>query len=230
MNNKGFTLIELLAVIIVLAIVSSITIMTVNGSLRNAKVKSERVFINNVTKATEAYIDENMTSGWGGVFAGDYLKYDIDKNECDNNTTDCKVEVYKRSFPFQKLIDSGYLKKDEVVNPNNKEKNADGTDKACYDDSTEVMVYRDSDYVYCFMVKLGCLGKQKANSSDETETDNFYAGVINTCPFNDSITVSSDNSYANSNIYYYTVDVDDNGKVYSDKDSKIKKELVLTPR
>lgn len=222
MNNKGFTLIELLAVIIVLAIVSSITIMAVNGSYSNAKVKSERVFINNVTKAVEAYIDENMTSGWGGVSrVGEYEKYKIEKNECDDSTTYCDVDVYKRSFPFQKVIDSGYLKKDEVVNPNN--------DNSCYDDSTEVMVYRDSDYVYCFMVKLGCLGKQKTNSSDETETDNFYDGVINTCPFNDSIAVSPDNNYADSNKYYYTVDVDDKGKVYSDKESKIKKELEIRP-
>lgn len=222
MNNKGFTLIELLAVIIVLAIVSSITIMAVNGSYSNAKVKSERVFINNVTKAVEAYIDENMTSGWGGVSrVGEYEKYKIEKNECDNSTTFCYVDVYKRSFPFQKILDSGYLKKDEVVNPNN--------DNSCYDDSTEVMVYRDSDYVYCFMVKLGCLGKQKTNSSDGTETDNFYVGVINTCPFNDSIAVSPDNNYADSNKYYYTVDVDDKGKVYSDKESKIKKELEIRP-
>ena len=91
------------------------------------------------------------------------------------------------------------------------------------------MVYRDSDYVYCFMVKLGCLGKQKTNSSDGTETDNFYVGVINTCPFNDSIAVSPDNNYADSNKYYYTVDVDDKGKVYSDKESKIKKELEIRP-
>lgn len=210
MNNKGFTLIELLAVIIVLAIVSSITIMAVNGSYSNAKVKSERVFINNVTKAVEAYIDENMTSGWGGVSrVGEYEKYNIDKNECDNSTTFCYVNVYKRSFPFQKVIDSGYLKKDEVVNPNN--------DNSCYDDSTEVMVYRDSDYVYCFMVKLGCLGKDGKD------------GVINTCPFNDSIAVSPDNNYADSNKYYYTVDVDDKGKVYSDKESKIKKELEIRP-
>lgn len=210
MNNKGFTLIELLAVIIVLAIVSSITIMAVNGSYSNAKVKSERVFINNVTKAVEAYIDENMTSGWGGVSrVGEYEKYDIDNNECDNSTTFCYVNVYKRSFPFQKILDSGYLKKDEVVNPNN--------DNSCYDDSTEVMVYRDSDYVYCFMVKLGCLGKDGKD------------GVINTCPFNDSIAVSPDNNYADSNKYYYTVDVDDKGKVYSDKESKIKKELEIRP-
>mgnify|MGYP000637511923 CR=1 FL=1 len=209
-KKNGFTLIELLAVIIVLSIVSSITIMAVNGSYSNAKVKSERVFINNVTKAVEAYIDENMTSGWGGVSrVGEYEKYDIDKNECDNSTTFCYVNVYKRSFPFQKILDSGYLKKDEVVNPNN--------DNSCYDDSTEVMVYRDSDYVYCFMVKLGCLGKDGKD------------GVINTCPFNDSIAVSPDNNYADSNKYYYTVDVDDKGKVYSDKESKIKKELEIRP-
>ena len=213
MNNKGFTLIELLAVIIVLAIVSSITIMAVNGSYSNAKVKSERVFINNVTKAVEAYIDENMTSGWGGVSSvGEYEKYDIDKNECDNSTTFCYVNVYKRSFPFQKVIDSGYLKKDEVVNPNNKEKNADGTDKACYDDSTEVKVYRDSDYVYCFMVKLGCLGKDGK------------VGIINTCPFMDT----GSGLYTKSSNYYFTVDLDDNGNITNP--SKITQDLADTPR
>lgn len=213
MNNKGFTLIELLAVIIVLAIVSSITIMAVNGSYSNAKVKSERVFINNVTKAVEAYIDENMTSGWGGVSrVGEYEKYEIEKNECDNSTTYCYVDVYKRSFPFQKVIDSGYLKKDEVVNPNNKEKNADGTDKACYDDSTEVMVYRDSDYVYCFMVKLDCLGKDGK------------VGVINTCPFKDT----GSGLYTKSSNYYFTVDLDDNGNITNP--SKIAQDLADTPK
>lgn len=213
MDNKGFTLIELLAVIIVLAIVSSITIMAVNGSYSNAKVKSERVFINNVTKAVEAYIDENMTSGWGGVSrVGEYEKYKIEKNECDDSTTYCDVDVYKRSFPFQKVIDSGYLKKDEVVNPNNKEKNADGTDKACYDDSTEVMVYRDSDYVYCFMVKLDCLGKDGK------------VGVINTCPFMDT----GSGLYTKSSNYYFTVDLDDNGNITNP--SKITQDLADTPK
>lgn len=212
MNNKGFTLIELLAVIIVLAIVSSITIMAVNGSYSNAKVKSERVFINNVTKAVEAYIDENMTSGWVGDFAGDYLKYNINENECDDSSISCDVKVRRKSFPFQKVIDSGYLKKDEVVNPNNKEKNADGTDKACYDDSTEVMVYRDSDYVYCFMVKLGCLGKDGK------------VGVINTCPFMDT----GSGLYTKSSNYYFTVDLDDNGNI--NNPSKITQDLADTPK
>lgn len=204
MNNKGFTLIELLAVIIVLAIVSSITIMAVNGSYSNAKVKSERVFINNVTKAVEAYIDENMTSGWVGDFAGDYVKYSIDKNECDDSSISCDVRVRRNSFPFQKVIDSGYLKKDEVVNPNN--------DKACYDDSTEVKVYRDSDYVYCFMVKLGCLGKDGK------------VGIINTCPFMDT----GSGLYTKSSNYYFTVDLDDNGNITNP--SKITQDLADTPR
>lgn len=212
MDNKGFTLIELLAVIIVLAIVSSITIMAVNGSYSNAKVKSERVFINNVTKAVEAYIDENMTSGWVGDNAGDYLKYDIHKNECDDSSISCDVKVRRKSFPFQKVIDSGYLKKDEVVNPNNKEKNADGTDKACYDDSTEVKVYRDSDYVYCFMVKLDCLGKDGK------------VGVINTCPFMDT----GSGLYTKSSNYYFTVDLDDNGNI--NNPSKITQDLADTPK
>lgn len=215
MNNKGFTLIELLAVIIVLAIVSSITVMAVNGSFSNAKIRSEKVFINNVTKAVDAYIAEaNGKFNWNS--AGYYIKYDKEKNECADDW-DCSVRVSKSEFKLTKVIDSGYLKEDEIVNPND--------DNSCYDDSTMVEVYKDSDYVYCFMVKLGCLGKKKTNSSDETETDKFYAGVINTCPFNDSVTVSTNDSYANRDKYYYTTDVDDKGKVYSDKESKIKKEL-----
>ena len=210
MNNKGFTLIELLAVIIVLAIVSSITIMAVNGSFSNAKIRSEKVFINNVTKAVDAYIAENMSSGWGGISSTrEYKKYDIDKNECTDDNGDCKVSVSKREFEFKKVIDSGYLKEDEIVNPND--------DNSCYDDSTMVQVYRDSDYVYCFMVKLGCLEKKMTNSSDKTETSNYYSGVINTCPFNDN-----SNVFGN---YYYTVDIDDKGKVYSDIDSKVGKNL-----
>lgn len=204
MNNKGFTLIELLAVIIVLAIVSSITIMAVNGSYSNAKVKSERVFVNNVTKAVEAYIDENMTSGWGGDFAGNYVKYSIEKNECDNSSIRCDVKVRRKTFKFQELLDSGYLKKDEVVNPNN--------DNSCYDDSTEVKVYRDSDYVYCFMVKLGCLGKDGKD------------GVINTCPFMDT----GSGLYTKSSNYYFTVDLDDNGNIINP--SKITQDLADTPR
>lgn len=212
MNNKGFTLIELLAVIIVLAIVSSITVMAVNGSFSNAKVRSEKVFINNVTKAVDAYIAENMTSGWGADYAGNYVKYESAKNECDDVSTKCYVKVYRKSFKFQEVIDSGYLKEKEVVNPNNKEKNADGTDKACYDDSTEVKVYRDSDYVYCFMVKLGCLDK------------NGKAGVINTCPFKDT----NSGLYTNNSNDYFTVDLKEDGSINTP--SKITQDLADTPR
>ena len=212
MNNKGFTLIELLAVIIVLAIVSSITVMAANGSFSNAKVRSEKVFINNVTKAVDAYIAENMTSGWGADYAGNYVKYESAKNECDDVSTKCYVKVYRKSFKFQEVIDSGYLKEKEVVNPNNKEKNADGTDKACYDDSTEVKVYRDSDYVYCFMVKLGCLDK------------NGKAGVINTCPFKDT----NSGLYTNNSNDYFTVDLKEDGSINTP--SKITQDLADTPR
>lgn len=185
MDNKGFTLIELLAVIIVLAIVSSITIMAVNGSYSNAKVKSERVFINNVTKAVEAYIDEaNGKFNWNNT--GRYVKYDREKNECTDDDGDCSVRVFKSEFELTKVIDSGYLKEDEIVNPNN--------DNSCYDDSTMVEVYKDSDYVYCFTVALGCLDKDGK------------VGVINTCPFKKRY-------YDFGDDYYFTIDLDDNGNI-----------------
>lgn len=199
MNNKGFTLIELLAVIVLLGVVTSITIVAVNASYKKAKEKGEEVFVSNVVKATESYIAEYKGGfEWTGFedeedenpFTdnnGSYMLYDkYDKGDecpsysdycrdymnsagyyraCDDDiyynyiSKSCYVKVYMaQQISFKEIINSGLMSEKEVVNPNN--------DNKCYNDSTVINVYKDSDQVYCYSLKLDC-----------------YDKVINTCNF-----------------------------------------------
>lgn len=193
MNNKGFTLIELLAVIVLLGVVTSITIVAVNASYKKAKEKGEEVFVSNVVKATESYIAEYKGgfewTGFKDKFSfldntGSYFLYDkYDKgDECESSGDFCSdydysrlcydniyynyitsklcyVKVYMaQQINFKEIINSGLMSEKEVVNPNN--------DNKCYNDSTVINVYKDSDQVYCYSLKLDC-----------------YDKVINTCNF-----------------------------------------------
>ena len=199
MNNKGFTLIELLAVIVLLGVVTSITIVAVNTYYKKAKEKGEEVFVSNVVKATESYIAEYKGgfewTGFKDKFSfldntGSYFLYDkYDKGDecqsfhefcdvylnnpnnyghyvvCDHDayynyiSKSCYVKVYMaQQVRFKEVINSGLMSEKEVVNPNN--------DNKCYNDSTVINVYKDSDQVYCYSLKLDC-----------------YDKVINTCNF-----------------------------------------------
>lgn len=189
MNNKGFTLIELLAVIVLLGVITSITIVAVNASYKKAKEKGEEVFVSNVVKAAESYIAEYKGGfewiGFKDKFSfidntGSYFLYDKYNREddcqsfdefcddygvCNHNayynyiSKSCYVKVYMaQQILFKEVINSGLMSENEVVNPNN--------DNKCYDDSTVINVYKDSDQVYCYSLKLNC-----------------YDEVINTCNF-----------------------------------------------
>ena len=66
--KKGFTLIELLAVIVILAIIVSISIPIVLNLIGDAKTSSLKATLNNVEKAVNLYyhkspLTENKTSG-----------------------------------------------------------------------------------------------------------------------------------------------------------------------
>lgn len=58
MNCKGFTLVELLAVIVILAIISSIGGYAVGSYINNAKEKADKLLISNINTAAQLYIDE----------------------------------------------------------------------------------------------------------------------------------------------------------------------------
>ena len=80
MNNKGFTLIELIATIALLAIIVTISFVSINSIITQSKIKNCETLVNNIKTATKEYISDNR-----------YKNLDI------NN------------FTVDKLIDSKYL-------------------------------------------------------------------------------------------------------------------------
>ena len=60
MKNKGFTLAELLGVIIILAVVSSITIVTITNSMKNSKEKLYNVQIDNIIVGAKTWASGNV--------------------------------------------------------------------------------------------------------------------------------------------------------------------------
>lgn len=87
-KKKGFTLVELLAVIVILAIVVSITLIVYNNYTDKSKNTIQKIERNELINSAAAYYNE-----FGNT--KDYLSYDV------NNTTYSCVKL-------QTLIDSGY--------------------------------------------------------------------------------------------------------------------------
>ena len=159
MNKKGFTLVELLATLVILGIVVGITIVSVTSSFRNAKDKTEDVFVNTLEDALDMYLDSDANR----------LKFS--NNEfCTISKKSGDVRVYKStdyiSFKNiitsrndatndeEKRINSSYspLAEQDLVNPANEE-------VAC-NSNVSVEIYRDDDYVYYYKVSkddFGCL-------------------------------------------------------------------------
>ena len=144
MNRKGFTLVELLATLIILGIVIGITIVGVNGGFRNAKDKTEEVFIKTLTNALDIYLD-----------SGDAKELEYSPI-CTISKKLGTAQVYKATVSFKNVIDSEYapLVEKDLVNPAN-------LDVSCNASSSiPVDVYYDSDRVYYYRVAksdFGCL-------------------------------------------------------------------------
>lgn len=89
--EKGFTLIELLAVLIILAIISSISIVVVNKTMTNSKKNISDIQKSNIEDTAEIY----------------YLKEGMNEN----------VTCVNVSY----LIENGYFDAKEIKNPENSE-------------------------------------------------------------------------------------------------------------
>ena len=138
MNRKGFTLVELLATLIILGIVIGITVVGVNGGFRNAKDKTEEVFIKTLTNALDIYLDSDDAKR---------LNYSTSP-VCTISKKLGTAEVYKATVNFKTVIDSEYapLIEKDLVNPAN-------LDVSCNASSSiPVDVYYDSDRVYYYRV------------------------------------------------------------------------------
>lgn len=94
--KKGFTLIELLSVIVIIAIVSLITFPMISTYLKKSRETLYDVQIEDIKKSTEKWATDNI------------------------NLLD-KYHINDTYVPLELIQDLGYLEKDDVINPNNKE-------------------------------------------------------------------------------------------------------------
>lgn len=94
MDNKGFTLVELLAVILLLGIILTITLFSVNRTVKESENKISEIQIEKIEKSAEIY----------------YLKEGI------NNSNDDIEHCVNLSY----LIEYGYLDNSNVIDAYNK--------------------------------------------------------------------------------------------------------------
>lgn len=178
MNKKGFTLIELIAVIILLSLILVIAVPNLIDTYRQSKLKSEEMFLKQLTKSIESYVSLEASSFiYEESFPANKTLtkkiYNRDTQKYEEQETTLPVTVYKSSNKSIKdVIEKKIIEENDYINPGNKNK------KCSINNIIEI--YRDSDYVYCFKIKkedLECLTDEYKTS--EALKNTTYA--INTC-------------------------------------------------
>ena len=98
MNNKGFTLIELLMGLVIISIIVTLIMFSINSTLSISKEKSYGILKNNIINMANMYI-----------------------MECEANTINCSNDYVwndnKTSFYANKLVLRGYFSQEELINP-----------------------------------------------------------------------------------------------------------------
>ena len=141
MNKKGFTLVELLATIIVLAIVTGITVVSVLTSLDKAKQKTEKEFLNQLSNIIDSYMELNIDiiskSFSDTTQVG--LVGTINKNHGN-----IKLYSSKNKYDLSSIINNLQTTSEKnLINPVNS--------KEC---TGKITYYRDEDYVYYYTVTM----------------------------------------------------------------------------
>ena len=174
MNKKGFTLIELLAVIVVLGLVLIISVPNLTDVYKNSKLKTEEIFIDKLSKKIEEYIDFNKDTWSFENEAG--IKT---KKVPNSESTEVTVSVWSENITFQKLLDSKLVTKGDFIDPNTK--------KNCSEGNGTIEVYKDTDYVYCFVVRKKSFNIEETSCLSDDYLNKYTMGdesqIINTCPW-----------------------------------------------
>lgn len=149
MNRKGFTLVEVLAVIVILGVILTIASPYIITAYKNSKLKSEEVFVNRLSAVIDSYVKLNS--------------YDIPFSSDGTATKEGQgtVNIEKGIITIQDIITDNLLSQEKYVNAGNKE--------ATCNKNTQIEVYKDSDFVYCYKLKkesLGCLTDEYKSSID----------------------------------------------------------------
>lgn len=164
MNEKGFTLVEMLATIVLLALVMGIASYGVIGSINKSKNKSEQIFVEKLSPLIEEYIALH-----GSSLQENSQEYCI--RNCGG--TEEKVMIKKvESFNIMKLVEENFVEKSQLKNPANK--------KECFSDTKnpEVIVYKDTEYVYYYYVDVSGTNTNCDISEENGMITNFSKKVI----------------------------------------------------
>ena len=155
-NKKGFTLIELLAVIVILGVLSVFIVPNVIEYYRNSKIKSEEIFKKRMIQVIDNYVSLNNSS-FNFHNTGNVVQ------KCNETSDGCyNVNIYQYNFNLVDVVNSKIIAESDLINPNGR--------REC-NLNTEIKLYRDSDYVYCFeMILDSCIDISNAE--------------INTCEWN----------------------------------------------
>lgn len=148
MNNKGFTLVELLATIMILALIAGISMISYSGYLNRSKDKTEEIFKKNISDYIDAFITSNTNNFSDNTLVGS----NVYSQKYNNHT-----------ITFQDLIDSNIINAKDLKNNTN--------NKVC-STNTNITIYRDNNYVYCFIVYLNCL------DSSDNEVSNCSSYIM----------------------------------------------------
>lgn len=151
MNNKGFTLMELLATIVVLGLVTTFTIVTMVNLFDEGKDKAEEAF----AKQIEGYIEDYIALYSKNIsFISEQqtaFKCHPDESDPDRDTCESVAVQKSEDNDFQNIIDIIVGK--DLKNPK--------TEQVCSGTGSNLTIYKDEDFVYCFRLKdLDCLSNE----------------------------------------------------------------------
>lgn len=150
MNNKGFTLIELLATMAILGIISTVTIVSITSYYKKSEEKAVSAFEKNITDYVDSYISlygskEIYTSyNSGSIYKKCYkiIENSIETEKCN------ETKLSYTTIKFNKMYEKNITNND-VINPS--------TNVKCEEE--DIKIYKDSDYVYCFLLEGACTNK-----------------------------------------------------------------------
>ena len=147
-KKNGFTFVELMAIIVVIGIVLVLVVPSLIGNMGEAKEQTEIVFVKNIDKQINTFISK---------YKNEF------KVDTENKYSFAGTDVYKvtksdgNNYTFNDLKDKGII--EDFVNPKD-------SSITCVL-STDVELYRDSNFKYYYRYNLGCIS-QRGNFSDIT--------------------------------------------------------------
>lgn len=175
MGRKGFTLVELIATVAIISIVFGIASYSVFGIINSSKIKSEALFVEEISEAISQYISLNGSKLVKGSVSYKFkkcLKFNGNDKETCSLYTDEEVEAFElfsgsvnNSVKLSFLLEEDFFDNDKLINPVNKKNCLEGQ-------NPNIRIFKDSDYVYYYYVNLS-----GSNTSCNISNEN---GIINT--------------------------------------------------